>query len=327
MNKSTNTAQSTMMKSLLAFSFLLLGMAFFGTGTPTAKVVTGAFPLFLAPFLRLLAAAVLTTPILIWYRDELRDISRASWFYILGIGAIGLVGFSLFLLTGMQMVSGVVGAMVMSLSPAAVALGAAWFLGDRLGWRKTVAVILSVAGVLIINVSGKAMQAQGWALWLGSLLVFGAVCSATAYSLFAKKVSANVRPILLVPLAGWIAAILFAVPAGYQALSFDFAGVDWNDWAALLWWGVGPFGIGTMLWFLGLKSVKASTASGFMGAMPASGLLVSYIWLGDTFYWIHLVGFAFVLGGIGMVSWAHYRSEKIAQQQGKEYDTCHATPC
>ncbi len=228
---------------------------------------------------------------------------------------------------GMQMVSGVVGAMVMSLSPAAVALGAAWFLGDRLGWRKIVAVILSVAGVMIINISGKSMQAQGWELWLGSLLVFAAVCSATAYSLFAKKVSANVRPILLVPLAGWIAAILFAVPAGYQALSFDFAGPGWNDWAALLWWGVGPFGIGTMLWFLGLKGVQASTASGFMGAMPASGLLVSYIWLGEAFQWIHLVGFAFVLGGIGMVSWAHYRSEKIAKQQGQEYEACHATPC
>jgi drug/metabolite transporter (DMT)-like permease len=130
-----------------------------------------------------------------------------------------------------------------------------------------------------------------------------------------------------VPLAGWIAAILFAVPAGYQTLSFDFAVPGWNDWAALLWWGVGPFGIGTMLWFLGLKAVKASTASGFMGAMPASGLLVSYIWLGEAFRWSHLVGFTFVLAGIGMVSWAHYRSEKIAQRQGEEYDTCLATPC
>lgn len=325
MNK--NTPYSTTKQSLFVFGFLLFGMAFFGTGTPTAKVVTAAFPLFLAAFLRLLAAAVLTTPILVWYRHELRDFSKTSWLYILGIGAIGLVAFSIFLLTGMQTVNGVMGAMVMSLSPAAVALGAAWFLGDRLGWRKIVAVILSVVGVLIINVSGRSMQAQGWDSWLGSVLVFGAVCSATAYSLFAKKVSARVRPILLVPLAGWIAAIIFAVPAGYQALSFDFTVPGWNDWAALLWWGVGPFGIGTMLWFLGLKAVKASTASGFMGVMPASGLLVSYIWLGDAFHWIHLVGFALVVGGIAMVSWAHRRSEKIAKQQGKEYDTCLATPC
>ncbi len=68
MNKTTSTASATTMQNLLVFGCLFFGMAFFGTGTPTAKIVTEAFPLFLAPFLRLLAAAILTTPILIWYR-------------------------------------------------------------------------------------------------------------------------------------------------------------------------------------------------------------------------------------------------------------------
>lgn len=57
---------------------------------------------------------------------------------------------------------------------------------------------------------------------------------------------------------------------GFQAGSFDFSTPTTQQWIALFWWGIGPFGIGTMLWFLDLKAVKASTASGFMGAMPAS---------------------------------------------------------
>ena len=315
-------------KTLLAYASLLFGMIFFGTGTPTAKIVTAGFPIFLAPFLRLLTAAVLTTPILVLYRGDLRQIDKRSWLYIIGIGAVGLVAFSIFLLTGMKMVNGVMGAMVMSLSPAAVALGAAWFLGDTLGWRKIMAVIFSVIGVLIINASGKSIQASGIAeLISGSLLVFGAVCSATAYSLFAKKVSDKVRPLILLPLAGWVAVLLFSVPGIYQAGSFDFSTPTRQQWIALFWWGIGPFGIGTMLWFLGLKAVNASTASGFMGAMPASGLLVSYFWLGDQFYWIHLVGFALVLGGIGMVTWAHRLSEKEAKRKQQEYTPLHACPC
>ena len=326
---SKNATSSTLTHSMLVYAALFFGMAFFGSGTPTAKVVTAAFPLFLAPFLRLLAAAILTSLILVWYREDLRNISKGSWLYILGIGGIGLVAFSIFLLTGMKLVNGVVGAMVMSLSPAAVALGAAWFMRDHLDWRKITAVVLSVVGVLIINASGKTIQAQGgWALLLGSLLVFGAVCSATAYSLFAKKVSGQVRPILLVPLAAWISVILFAIPGGYQAAQFDFTEPTLTHWLALLWWGIGPFGIGTMLWFLGLKAVKASTASGFMGAMPASGLVVSYVFLGDAFYWIHLLGFALVLGGIGMVSWAHQVGERKAKAKQQTYTTaCHAYPC
>ena len=126
---------------------------------------------------------------------------------------------------------------------------------------------------------------------------------------------------------GWVAVLLFAIPGMYQAAEFDFTTPSAEQWIALFWWGIGPFGIGTMLWFLGLKAVKASTASGFMGAMPASGLLVSYFWLGDQFYWIHLVGFALVLGGIGMVTWAHWLNEKEAKRKQQDYTPFHPCPC
>jgi len=315
------------MGGIKVFAALFFGMIVFGSGTPTAKVVSEGFPIFLAPFLRLLLAAVLTTVLLVIYRSELRDISRRSWLYIFGIGAIGLVAFSLFLLSGMAMVSGVVGAIVMSTSPAAVALGAALFLGDKLGPAKLTAIGLSIAGVVIINTSGAEIGDQDlWTSILGSLLVLGAVASATAYSLFAKRVTAKVRPVLLIPLAAWIASALFAGPAIYQASQFDFSGPSMEQWIALAWWGAGPFGVGTMLWFYGLKSVEASTAAAFMGAMPASGLLVSYFWLGETFYWIHLVGFALVLAAIAVVAWDHRKSESAPNKE-KEYDGTNAYPC
>ena len=316
------------MREVGVFAALFFGMAIFGSGTPTAKVVIDGFPIFLAPFLRLSLAALLTTPLLIVYRRELRSISRRDWLLIGGIGAIGLVAFSLFLLSGMTLVSGVIGAVVMSSSPAAVALGAAWFLGEELGPAKIAAVGLSIAGVVIINTWGAELGSQGvWGSVIGSLLVLGAVASATAYSLLAKRVTKEVRPVLLIPLAAWTAAVLFAGPGLYQAAQFDFAAPGTEQWIALAWWGVGPFGIGTMLWFYGLKSVQASTASGFMGVMPASGLLVSYVWLGEAFHWVHLVGFALVLAAIALVAWAHRRGEATAAAEGRAFQGCTAYPC
>lgn len=277
-------------------------------------------------FFGYLLASVLTTPLLILYHRELYGISRQAWLLIAGIGAIGLVAFSLFLLTGMTMVSGVIGAVVMSTSPAAVALGAAWFLRDTLGAANLTAVGLSVAGVVIINASGTGLGRQSvWTSVLGSLLVLGAVASATAYSLFAKRVTEEVRPTLLIPLAAWIAVALFAGPDLYQAASFDFTSPTLQQWVALAWWGIGLYGIGTMLWFYGLKSVHASTASGFMGAMPASGLLVSYVWLGEAFQWIHLAGFALVLAAIGLVAWAHRRGQASTSDE-REYSAHTAYP-
>ena len=51
-------------RQLLVYAQLFFGMALFGTGTPSAKIVSEAFPVFLGPFLRLTIAALALTPFL-----------------------------------------------------------------------------------------------------------------------------------------------------------------------------------------------------------------------------------------------------------------------
>lgn len=63
-----------------------------------------------------------------------------------------------------------------------------------------------------------------------------------------------------------------------------------------------------------------------MGAMPASGLHVSYAWLGDRFDWMHLVGFGLIVAAIALVAWAHRRSEERDESAGREFRGCHAYP-
>jgi heme/copper-type cytochrome/quinol oxidase subunit 2 len=50
------------------------------------------------------------------------------------------------------------------------------------------------------------------------------------------------------------------------------------------------------------------------------------VWLGDRFYWIHLVGFGLVLAAIALVAWSHRRSEARAETTGREFQGCHAYP-
>jgi len=315
-------------QQLTVYSQLFIGMALFGTGTPSAKVVSEAFPMFLGPFLRLAVAALVLTPFLIAYRRRLPNISKPEWFKIVVIGGLGIVAFTFFLLTGMQWVNGVVGSVVMSLSPAAMATAAVLFMHDRMGWRKILAVTLAVAGVFVINVSGQSIQSSGWTLILGSLLVFLAVASQTLYSLLGKKLIKDLRPTLALPLIVWVAVLLFAGPGLYQAMSFDFSKPMPNEWLGIVIWGVGPLPLGTLIWFRGLGQVPASTASGYMSAMPAAALALSYFWLGDEFHPVHLVGFALVFTSIGLVTWAHRVKEASQEQKQCAVDSCDCTiPC
>lgn len=319
---------NTSKNNLLIYAQLFLGMALFGTGTPSAKVVSDAFPIFLGPFLRLCVAALALTPFLIIYRRHLPRISRADWGQILTIGGIGIVAFTFFLLTGMQRVNGVVGSVVMSLSPAAMAAAAVIFTNDAMGWRKILAITLAVAGVLVINASGQSVQSSGWELILGSALVFGAVASQTLYSLLGKKLLKDLRPQIALPLIVWVATLLFAGPGLYQAARFDFSAPTLNAWLGIVVWGLGPLALGTLIWFRGLMQVAPSTASGYMSAMPATALLLSYLWLGDTFHPVHLLGFALVFTSIGLVTWAH-RVKEAGQKETEKAADSHscAMPC
>lgn len=313
---------------MLVYAQLFFGMALFGTGTPSAKVVSDAFPMFLGPFLRLLIASLALTPFLIMHRRRLPEISKRDWVEIAIIGGVGIVAFTIFLITGMHRVNGVVGSVVMSLSPAAMALAAVLFMHDHLGWRKFLAIALAVTGVLIINVSGKSIQSSGLNLVLGSLLVFGAVASQTLYSMLGKRVMNDLRPTLVLPLIAWTATMLFAGPGLYQAAFFNFAIPSLNEWISLFVWGMGPLAIGTLIWFQGLRQVRPSTASGYMSAMPATALILSYVWLGDTFHPIHLIGFILVFTSIGLVTWAHLIKENT-QKGGKSaaQNRSSAMPC
>ena len=57
-----------------------------------------------------------------------------------------------------------------------------------------------------------------------------------------------------------------------------------------------------------------------MGAMPATGPILSYVWLGDKFYATHLAGFALVFASIALVTWAHRMNER-RQEAGRAATT------
>lgn len=117
--------------------------------------------------------------------------------------------------------------------------------------------------------------------------------------------SEHISPVTIAALAAGIAVILFLPFAVYQLPSFDLAQTSFTSWIALVWWGAGVLALGSVLWYRGVAKVSGSTAAGFMGVMPVSALVLSYLLLGETFKWIHLVGFAAVLAGVLLISREH----------------------
>lgn len=298
------------------YALLALGMATFGSGTPISKVVTGAFPVFVGSFARMALAAVILVPLMVVTRRRggseqglLPRMPPADWARLAGIAVAGMFLFSVFMLYGMKEVSGAIGGIVMATTPAVTAAGAVVFLGDRLDRWKAIAIGAAVAGVLVVNVGGVAGDDSGGSVVLGSALVFGAVCGEAAYTLLGKRLSADLEPISIAAIAAVLAALLFAPLAAIQLADVGWSGIDASEWTALAWWGLGTMALGSLLWYSGVARAPGTTASAFMGVMPVSALLLSYVLLGESFEPIHLVGMVAVLLGIAAVT----QSERAAE--------------
>lgn len=297
---------------LVAFTQLGVGMATFGSATPISKIVTNSMPVFVASLLRVGVGAVVLAPVALFRASEIPKLNRKDWLITGLIALFGMFGFTAFMLYGMKMVSGVVGAIVMSTTPAVTALASMTLMGDKPTWRKLTAVILAVAGVLILHLGqgdGNADETGSNLLW-GSLLVFAAVCCEAAYTLLGKVVSERTDPVLVAFLSAVMALPLFLPLAVWQWDGFAIAAVGSRGWAALGWYGAGTLALGTWLWYSGVKKVEGAVAAGFMGVMPTSALVLSYLLLGEAFRWLHLTGFIVVLSGVLLISWEHTRMEQ-----------------
>lgn len=293
-----------------AVALLAAGMACFGSATPFSAVVGRVFPVWLGSAGRMVVAVVVLLPaVVLWRRHRgqpsaaslLRGTDRDDRWFLVGMGVIGTFAFTALMLLGMREAPGSVGAVVMALTPAVTAVGAAVFLRDRLGWVRIVALVLAVAGVVAVNVGMDPAQGAGDRPALGSLLVFGAVCCEATYSLMGKRLTADLDPMTMTLAAALVALVIFLPVALWDAASFSPSAPDLGEWLALGWWGAGTMALGSVLWFAGMQRVSGAAAAPFMAVMPISALLLSYVVLGEAFQPVHLLGMGLVLVGLLLV--------------------------
>lgn len=284
---------------------LALGMLLFGSATPVAKLVGADFPPFVGAGLRVAIGALALLPAALARREGFARLTRHDWLLTALIALFGMFGFTAFMLYGMALVPGTLGAVVMSTTPAVTAAAAMLLLGEAATWRKLAAILLAVGGVLLLQLGGGGES--GSSPWLGALLIFAAVCCEAAYTLLGKRASEHADPILVAFLAAALSLPLFLPLALWQLGDFHPAAIAWQGWAALAWYGAGTLALGTWFWYAGIARAEGSVAAGFMGLMPVSALLLSYLLLDEPFRWIQPLGFAVVFAGVLLMAWEHAR--------------------
>lgn len=257
----------------------------------------------------MLIAALLLLPFLLLNRKAFRGLSRRELKSLALITLFGMVGFTLFLLYGLSLTTGVAASVIMATTPAVTAVGAWLFFKESLTKLKVGALLLAFLGVVVVNFSTIGQSGGGdlAAVVFGGLLVFGAVCCQALYTLMGKPAGEQLTPVQITGITSAAAALLFIPLALFQISPFDTSEVSASGLIALLWWGAGTLALGTLFMYSGMQRASGLIASAFTGVMPVSALVLSYVLLGEAFQWIHVAGFIFVIASIVMMAYANNR--------------------
>ncbi|MBI4497541.1 MAG: DMT family transporter [Chloroflexi bacterium] len=295
-----------------------------------AKFAVADLPPLTAAAARFVIAWVPLAALLVWgQRQSLRLSLREVWpFALLGITGPAIPNALLF--TGLQYTSATNAALIQAGLPEMSALFAAAALGERLGLRQWVGILVSLLGVAYVVGEGSFGAILTLDLNRGNLMITGAVLSWSVNGVLSKLVLGRFSPLTVTTHTVFFGGLFLSA----LALTIGPAPATWSrpGWAAItavLFLAVFGNVIGQVWWFAGMRAVGVSRSAVFANLMPLVGIGLAALILGEQIAWYHVVGTLAVIGGVtltiwtpDLVAWSRQGLRPVAASAGKQDERC-----
>lgn len=270
-----------------------------GTSFPATKY---ALPFFGDPLLfaavRVAIAAVISIILLQLLGRSNWKIYRSPIIWLIGVtNALGIALQNY----GMDLTSASKTVLLVDINVVIVAFLSYWLFKEKFGLRKSAGVVAGIVGVVLLTYSPDI--ALNNSEMLGDLLVF---LSGVMYAIFivtVKKTLGRTDPLEASVAAIATSAVLLlipcviAAPAGLMDTRVDIGGI-----VPTLYLAVACTTIAYFLWAYGLKRLTATSSSIILLLEVVAGLFVSFTLLGEGLYSYAVIGAAFIVTAILLVS-------------------------
>ena len=255
--------------------------------------------------LRCTLASVFLTVLL--FRRGWEEFRELRWADLRTFAFLGFAG--LFVSTGgtylgIALSTAANAAILQAVTPVMVALGARFYLKDRLRRRQWAGVVASVAGVLLVITRGSWRAIAHLELLPGDFILVISQVGWSAYTIYGKQVLAVHSPAVATT-ASYILGSAMLLPMMLVAAPF-FPRPDFTSqtaWLVVLYQAfLGA--VAHVWWYEGVKAVGPSRAAIFMNLQPVVGVLLAWVMLHEAIEWPEIGGGALVLLGVALTTHA-----------------------
>lgn len=233
-------------------------------------------------------------------------VDRAHWPYLIGYGLVLAVFNSLWTVS-VALNGAAVATVLVYCSAAFTVLLGWWLLGERLGWGKLGAVVLSLGGCVLV--SGGLDSAVWRVHWPGIATGVLSGLGYAAYSLMGRSAhqrGLNPWTTLLYTFTAATVFLLVANLGGARVLpgtastpaELLWLGRAWAGWAVLILLAAGPTVIGFGLYNVTLTYLPSSVANLIVTLEPPFTAVLAYFTLGERLSEVQLWGGLLTLAGV-----------------------------
>jgi len=273
----------------------LIAAAIWGGMYVASKVVLDVIPPFTLLTSRLVLGVFTLLPFV--FRQKGIKFTRQQWEQVISVGFVGY-GISLaFQFIGTKLSTAANGALVTSATPAFVILFAAWILGERVTFKRLLALGLATLGVIIV-IDPRNIRLSPEMFW-GNMSLVAAALTWALYSVLIRKVTRGLT-VLPVSLVAFLGGLPLTVPASIvESKLISIGDITFGTALGILYIGVISTALAMFLWNTAFARLEAGVASLTFFAQPVVGVGLGALLLGEPLNALFLSG-GFLIG-IGII--------------------------
>jgi len=217
----------------------------------------------------------------------------------------------MFFFHGLKLTTPINASLILTMVPIIVLILSGWLLKERIGWKKSLGIVLGVSGAIILTLYGKNI-AYNLSGALGDFFILVNAVSYGYYLIVVKKLTAKYNPITL---AKWI--FIFGTVLIFPFGIGDLLTTAWETFPMRIWLATfyvlifATFGT-YMLNIYALSKVNASVVGIYIYLQPFIAATIA-IYLGqDELTWIKVISGMLIFTGVYFVSFT--KSKKLQKK-------------
>lgn len=293
-----------------AHAAIFFANVIFGLGVPVTKILLEDW---VSPMtymaVRCLGAAIIFWIIAAFMKSE--HVERHDLLVIMVGGLMGVVVSQTLTAWALNYTSPVYFSLIATLTPVAVMLMAALFIGERITGLKFLGVLLGIGGAVLMVVMGQT-SGSGSNDLLGITLAILSVLTWAIYMIITRKVAQKYTPVTQMKYVFLISAVVTVPLAGPELSAQPLFSADTFGWDGALEMGFIVLGATVLGYFLipfAMKSLSATTVSIYTNLQPMVASFVAIFIGQDRLTWDKPVAAILVLLSAYIVTVVTTKSE------------------